>query len=64
VTFGRVDTPSSAAVTPTYLATTEREASENGAYFRDCTPVEPSPKATDDALAERLWEWSAERVGL
>jgi NAD(P)-dependent dehydrogenase (short-subunit alcohol dehydrogenase family) len=64
VTFGRVDTPSSAAVTPTYLATTEREASENGAYFRDCTPVEPSPEATDDALAERLWEWSAERVGV
>ena len=64
VTLGRVDTPSSAAVTPTYLAATERESGENGAYFRDCSPVEPSPAATDDPLAERLWAWSAERVGL
>lgn len=64
LTFDRVDSPSSAAITPTYLAATERAASENGAYFRDCEPVEPASQATDDALAERLWEWSAERVGL
>ena len=63
-TFGHVDSPSSAAITPTFLAAAERPASENGAYFRDCRPVEPSPQATDDALAGRLWEWSAERVGL
>ncbi|WP_232701501.1 SDR family NAD(P)-dependent oxidoreductase [Halobacterium wangiae] len=64
LTFGRVDTPSSAAVTPTFLAATDREDGENGAYFRDCAPVEPSPEASDDALAERLWEWSAQRVSL
>ena len=64
LTFGYVDSPSSAAMTPTFLAATERPDSENGAYVRDCRPVEPSAEATDDALAERLWEWSAERVGL
>ncbi|MFB6072375.1 MAG: SDR family NAD(P)-dependent oxidoreductase [Halobacterium sp.] len=60
LTFGYVDSPASAAVTPTYLAA--GEDLEDGAYYRDCRVVEPADPATDDDLADRLWEWSADRV--
>lgn len=59
-TFGRVDSPGSAAITPTFLAATDDH--ENGAYYEDCKPVDPAPEATDDELAADLWAWSAERV--
>jgi NAD(P)-dependent dehydrogenase (short-subunit alcohol dehydrogenase family) len=62
LTFGVVDSPASAAATPTYLAAGGADA--DGAYFRDCERVDPASEATDDDLAERLWAWSAERVDL
>jgi hypothetical protein len=62
LTFGKVDTAASAAVTPTFLAAAE--SVESGAYYDDCEPVEPAASARDDDLAERLWAWSADRVGL
>ena len=60
LTFGKVDTAASAAVTPTFLAAVEDVA--HGAYYRDCEPVEPAEQARDDGLAAELWAWSEERV--
>jgi len=62
LTFGVVDSAASAAATPTYLAAGDVTAS--GDYYEDCESVAPAPRATDDEFAERLWEWSADRVGL
>lgn len=62
VTFGVVDSTGSAAATPALLATAEVDA--DGAYFEDCQQTDPAERATDDELAARLWEWSADRVGL
>jgi len=56
LTFGKVDTAASAAVTPTFLAATEHV--ENGAYYRDCQPDPPAELGMDDALAADLWAWS------
>lgn len=61
LTFGRVDTAASAAVTPTFLAAAETV--EGGAYYRDCAPAEPSARGRDDGLAERLWTYSEDAVG-
>jgi|AntRauMinimDraft_4_1070384.scaffolds.fasta_scaffold00059_10 NAD(P)-dependent dehydrogenase (short-subunit alcohol dehydrogenase family) len=60
LTFGRVDTAASAAVTPTFLAAAE--SVESGAYYRDCQPVEPSEAAQRNDLAEELWSWSEAAV--
>ncbi|WP_336036904.1 SDR family NAD(P)-dependent oxidoreductase [Halobacterium yunchengense] len=60
LTFGVVDSPGSAAATPTYLAA--GPAPEDGAYYEDCAVAEPSAAGRDDDLAARLWEWSADRV--
>ncbi|SEV97272.1 SDR family NAD(P)-dependent oxidoreductase [Halobacterium jilantaiense] len=60
LTFGRVDSAASAAVTPTFLAAAETV--ESGAYYRDCRPVDPAEPARDDGLAADLWAWSEERV--
>jgi NAD(P)-dependent dehydrogenase (short-subunit alcohol dehydrogenase family) len=56
LTFGRVDTAASAAVTPTFLAAAENV--EDGAYYRDCQPVEAAELARDDDLAGDLWAYS------
>jgi NAD(P)-dependent dehydrogenase (short-subunit alcohol dehydrogenase family) len=37
-------------------------ASQNGAYFSDCTPTEPSALAKDAALASKLYEESLKLV--
>jgi len=60
LTFGKVDTAASAAVTPTFLAATEQV--EDGAYYRNCRPVGPAEDARDDALAAELWTWSEAAV--
>ena len=60
LTFGKIDTAASAAVTPTFLAAAENV--ESGAYYRDCQPEEPAEAALDDDLAESLWAWSEETV--
>jgi len=56
LTFGKVDTAASAAVTPTFLAAAE--SVESGAYYRDCQPDPPAELGQDDALAADLWAWS------
>lgn len=60
LTFGRVDTAASAAVTPTFLAAAGDV--QSGAYYRDCQPEEPAEPARDDDLAASLWAWSETRV--
>ncbi|NIB99111.1 SDR family NAD(P)-dependent oxidoreductase [Halobacterium sp. R2-5] len=62
LTFGVVDSSASAAVTPTYLAAGDVDAT--GEYYEDCERATPAKQATDDELAARLWAWSAERVDL
>jgi NAD(P)-dependent dehydrogenase (short-subunit alcohol dehydrogenase family) len=47
-----------------WLATSAETADLTGAYVVDETVVQPSLQAQDDALAEDLWERSAELAGL
>lgn len=53
-----VDTAPEAAATPTYLAVADDI--ERGAYYRDCAPGDPSDAVTDDALADHVWNVSAD----
>jgi hypothetical protein len=36
----------------------------NGSYFKDKQPIRALPIAYDEAVQERLWQVSAELVGL
>ena len=47
-----------------WLALSDDAAALNGEYVEDEKVVSPSKEARDDALARRLWELSAELVGL
>jgi retinol dehydrogenase-12 len=47
-----------------WLATSEQAAALTGAYVQDEKVIEPSAQAQDQALAEGLWERSAELAGL
>jgi len=47
-----------------YLASSPEVEKTTGAYFDDDKPRRPAPLALDDALASRLWERSAQLVGL
>jgi hypothetical protein len=58
------ETPATAAGTQTYLAAAPEAADLNGEYVSDCEPTEPSPRAGDDGLRERLWELSVDLSGL
>jgi NAD(P)-dependent dehydrogenase (short-subunit alcohol dehydrogenase family) len=57
-------TPEQGAATAVYLAADPAAAAFTGEYFIDSLPVRPSPAATDDESARRLWELSEEMVGL
>jgi NAD(P)-dependent dehydrogenase (short-subunit alcohol dehydrogenase family) len=59
-----VDSPAEAAATPVSLAASPGAADYSGEYVSDCEPVEPSPAARDDDLADRLWNLSADLVDL
>ena len=53
------------AQTSIYCAVTEGLEKESGKYFSDCkVKAVTNPQACDDAIAERLWEVSAQLVGL
>ncbi len=52
------------ARTSVYLASDPYVADVSGGYFQDSAPFELGANATDDAAARRLWEVSAELVGL
>ena len=57
-------TPEQGAATAVHLATDPAVAGVTGEYFIDNRPVPPSPAATDDESARRLWQISEEMVGL
>ena len=54
--------PARGARTSIYVASSRDVADVNGQYFARCRPVAPSPVATDDAAARRLWEVSESLV--
>jgi NAD(P)-dependent dehydrogenase (short-subunit alcohol dehydrogenase family) len=51
-------TPDKGAETIVYLASSNDVAKTTGLYYYKCKPVEPSKLAQDDAVAERLWEYT------
>lgn len=48
------------AATQTYVATNPALVGVRGYYFKDCNPAKGSRYLSDDALAKRLWDVSAE----
>jgi len=57
-------TPEKGAETAIYLATSGEVQGVSGEYFANLRAVKPSANARDDALAEALWQKSAELVGV
>ncbi len=57
-------TPEEGADTVVYLAASPEVQGVSGEYFIQRRPVPPAPAALDDELAQRLWEVSAQIVGL
>lgn len=51
------------AATQCLLAARPEAADAAGRYYADCQPASSSVHATDDALAERLWQVTEELVG-
>lgn len=56
--------PRDGAQTSIHCAVDDQVFKYNGAYFSDCKPKQPSAKARDAETARKLWEISAEMVGL
>jgi retinol dehydrogenase 14 len=56
--------PEQGARTPVYLASSPEVEGVTGRFFRDCKPGRSSKRSYDQADALRLWEVSAELVGL
>ena len=50
--------------TQTYVATRPELAAVTGEYFSDCREEQASRAGRDDRAATRLWDVSAELVGL
>lgn len=59
-----VKTAPEGAETLIYLASSPEVAETNGRYFVDKQPHESSPETHDQAVAQRLWEVSAQLTGL
>lgn len=57
-------TPAQGAERITYLAASPEVSEITGGYFHDNVQRAPSKLAQDDALAERLWDFSEKMVGL
>ena len=51
-------TPEKGAETIVYLASSDDVAKTTGLYFYKCKPMEPSKLAQDDAVAEKLWDYT------
>lgn len=56
--------PEEGADTSVWCVTAPELAGETGRYYIHRRPRQPSPEAEDDALAEELWERSAEWCGM
>ncbi|XP_007903540.1 retinol dehydrogenase 13 [Callorhinchus milii] len=52
------------AQTNIHCAVAEELKHTTGLYFSDCAPKEPAPQAKDGEVARRLWDLSAQMVGL
>jgi retinol dehydrogenase 14 len=57
-------TPAQGAATPIYLASSPEVEGVTGCYFVGCKPRRSSGRSYDDAMAARLWQVSADLVGL
>lgn len=57
-------TPATGAQTPLYLASSPEVADVSGKYFIKNKAVESSQESYDQAIAERLWQVSAELTGM
>lgn len=57
-------TPAQGAATSIHLASSPEVDGVSGGYFVGCRPARPSGRSRDDAVAARLWQVSAELVGL
>ncbi|XP_065564474.1 retinol dehydrogenase 13-like [Artemia franciscana] len=57
-------TPEEGAQTTIYLAVAPEAEHMSGQYFTDCSPASSSKLSQDPAMAKRLWDKSAELVGL
>ena len=65
IAFLLLKSPQEGAQTNIYCAVDEAVEGVSGKYFKDCKVATPNTKAAvDDDMAERLWEVSAELVGL
>jgi len=56
--------PTRGAATSIYVATDPTLAGVTGQYFANSKPKTSSPRSHDDAVAQRLWQVSADLVGL
>ena len=56
--------PEQGAQTTIHLAVSKELKDVSGLYFSDCKIKEPSKEAQDDGAAKKLWEVSADMVGL
>ncbi|XP_078001174.1 retinol dehydrogenase 13-like [Glandiceps talaboti] len=59
-----VRTPEEGAQSSIYCAVAEDLQSVSGKYFFNCKEAECTPQAKDDDVAKKLWEVSAQMVGL
>lgn len=57
-------TPDQGAQTTIYCAIDENAGKESGLYYDNCRVVNPSMKACDPELANQLWKYSCELLGL
>ncbi|XP_043532388.1 retinol dehydrogenase 14a [Chiloscyllium plagiosum] len=64
VSWAFFKTPEQGAQTTLYLATSPEVKGVSGKYFGDCKEEELLPKATNDAVAKKLWDVSERMVGL
>ena len=56
--------PEQGAETLVYLASSSEAVGVTGKYFSGCRPATPSQEAQDDAVAQRLWEETAQLAHL
>ena len=59
-----VTTPADGAATAVYLAVSDEVADTSGRYFADLRETEPTTEARDPAARRRLWEASADFLGV
>ncbi|MDQ0207822.1 SDR family oxidoreductase [Alkalicoccobacillus murimartini] len=57
-------TPEQGSRTAVYLATNPNLKGKSGEYYIKEKPAAISKRAADDALAEKLWNWSREETGI